>query len=269
MKIKKAIERAKQNKEPIIWSGSSKYRSGRNVHGKPPVYNESRYVAPDRAVLEKNRCTCMFSDSPYLDSFKILRTQIQKAVQEKDWKTLMVTSVMPGEGKTFTAINLSLTFARAFDLTVLLVDSDLHRQDVHKYMGIESNLGLVDYLEDDVPLKDLIMWPGIDKMTLISGSRTIKETTELLTSPKMISLVDELKNRYSDRYVIFDTTPVLMGADAISFASAVDSIIMVVEAGKTRMEDIQKALELIPKEKFLGFVLNKNDSGSGSDLYYS
>jgi protein-tyrosine kinase len=186
---------------------------------------------------------------------------------DKDWKTLMVTSALPGEGKTLTAINLSLTFARAFDLTVLLIDCDLHRQDVHKYMGIQSDLGLMDYLVNDVPLKDLIIWKSIDKMTLISGGSTVQETTEILTSPRMKALVEEVKTRYHDRYVIFDVPPLLVGADAVAFASFVDCIVMVVEAGKTSMEDINKALELIPKEKFLGFVLNKDNKPSESSYY--
>lgn len=267
MKIKKAIEKAKLSRNMIIESTSSNI-SGTKYFDKSPVYSESRCVVPDNEILERNLCTCMFPDSPYLGAYKLLRTQIQKAALERDWKTLMVTSVLPGEGKTLTSINLSLTFARAFDLTVLLVDCDFYRQDVHKYMGIESQLGLVDYLVDNVPLKDLIMWPSIDKMTMISGGKTIQETTELLTSPRMTSLVEELKSRYTDRFVIFDTTPVLMGADAIAFASIVDCIIMVVQAGKTRKEDIQKALELIPKEKFLGFVLNKNDAKDDTYSYY-
>ena len=259
MKIKKALEKAKlirqaaeHSKEPAL--DSSTYV----CNGKSPIYKESRSVVPDMNVIKNNRCMCMFPDSPYLEAYKLLRTQIQQNTLNRDWKTLMVTSVLPGEGKTLTAINLSLTFARAFDLTVLLIDCDLRRQDIHKYMGIESNLGLVDYLMDDVPLKELIIWPSIDKMTLISGGRTIQETTEFLTSPRMKSLVNEVKNRYDDRYIIFNVPPVLMGADAIAFGEYVDYIIMVVEAGKTHMEDINKAIDLIPKEKFLGFVLNRD-----------
>ena len=267
MKIKKAIEKAKASRQKIIQSTSSGASEMTNL-SKSPLYSESRCVVPDKEIFEKNLCTCMYPDSPYLDAFKVLRTQIQKATLDRDWKTLMITSVLTGEGKTFTAINLSLTFARAFDHTVLLVDCDLHRQNVHKYMGIESRQGLVDYLIDDVPLKDLIMWPGIEKMTLISGGRIVQEATELLTSSKMKSLVDELKSRYADRYVIFDVPPMLTGADAIAFASVVDCIIMVVEAGRTRMEDIKKALDLIPKEKFLGFVLNKDDTKADSYSSY-
>jgi non-specific protein-tyrosine kinase len=268
MKIKKAIDKAKLSRQHTMLSDKPFQDISGMSSVKAPVYSESRCVVPDKDILEKNRCVSMFSDSPYLGSYKLLRTQIQKSVLDKNWKTLMVTSAHPGEGKTLTAINLSLTFARAFDLTVLLIDCDLHRQDVHKYMGIKSDLGLMDYLMHDVPLKDLIIWPSIDKMTLISGGRTVQETTEILTSPRMRSMVDEVKNRYQDRYIIFDVPPVLMGADVIAFASFVDCIIMVVEAGKTSMEDINKALDLIPKEKFLGFVLNKDNTPNENSYYY-
>jgi len=269
MKIKKAIDKARLSRQDTLVSNKSYQEIASSVGaGRSPVYTESRCVVPDREVMEKNRCICMFPDSPYLGSYKLLRTQIQKSVINKNWRTLMVTSVLPGEGKTLTSINLSLTFARAFDLTVLLMDCDLHRQDVHKYMGIDSDSGLVDYLVNSVPLKDLIIWPSIEKMTLISGSKTIQETTEVLTSPRMKALVEEVKTRYNDRYIIFDVPPVLSTADAVAFASFVDCIVMVVEAGRTPVEDINKALELIPKEKFLGFVLNKDVSGVGSGYYY-
>jgi len=84
-------------------------------------------------------------------------------------------------------------------------------------------------------------------------------------------LVTEVKNRYETRYVIFDVPPILVGADAIAFASYVDCIIMVVDAGKTPMKDIKKALDLLPEEKFLGFVLNKDSSFTrgNSSYYYS
>ncbi|HOJ13382.1 MAG TPA: AAA family ATPase [Deltaproteobacteria bacterium] len=258
MKIIKALDKVRRFRQASIASDGE--TPVMKVYGNAPVYSESRRVDPDMDTMEKNRCVCMRHDSPYLGAYKVLRTQIQKATVNHNWKSLMVTSALPGEGKTLTSINLALTFARAFDLTVLLVDCDLHRQDVHKFMGIESNNGLIDYLADGVPIKDLIIWPGIDKMTLISGGRAIKETTEFLTSPRMKTLVEEVKGRYQDRYVIFDTPAVLTGADAIAFASMVDCIIMVVEANRTPMKDVNRALELLPKEKFLGFVLNRDNT---------
>ena len=161
------------------------------------------------------------------------------------------------EGKTLTAINLALTIAKSFGQTALLVDCDFHQQQVHRYLGLETDKGIVDYLLDGVPLKDLIIWPKIDKLTLISGGRTVSESAELLGSQRMKDLVVEMKTRYGDRYVIFDVPPVLSGADALTFSQLVDGIIMVVEEGGTPLKEVEKALELIPKEKFLGFVLNK------------
>jgi len=266
MKIQKAIEKAKLTRKGLIGHGSTLKEM---KEWKAPLYTESRHVTLDRNVLERNRCVGMFSDSPYLASYKVLRTQIQKRTRENDWNTLMITSAAPREGKTLTAINLAASFALEFDKTVLLMDCDLYRQEVHKVLGIPSDKGLVNYLVDGVALKDLIIWPGIDKFTFISGGRMIQESTELLASPRMKALVDEVKDRYRDRFVIFDTPPVLSGADTITFAMYVDCVVMVVEAGKTSMQDVERSLELIPKDKFLGFVLNRNDSmGAGYGGYY-
>lgn len=268
MKIKKALEKAKQARETAATGPLIKGKAPCGGEHISPDYSESRYIEPNLDSMAQNRCVVLQPDSPYLGFYKVLRTQIQTRTKMKGWNTLMVTSVLPGEGKTITTINLALSFAKEFEKTVLLMDCDLHRQDVHKYMGISSPAGLVDYLVDEVPLKDLIIWPGIDKLTLLSGGRTVQESTELLASPRMRSLVEEVKNRYAERFIIFDTPPVLTGADAIAFACLVDAIIMVVEARRTPLADIQKALDLIPREKFLGFVLNKDINPADRYGYY-
>jgi len=257
MKIRKALEKAK------IARSISKQLEEWNS----PAYTESKRVSLDKGILEKNRCVAFSPDSPYLGAYKILRTQIQKWISDRGWNTLMVTSVAPGEGKTLTSINLSGAFALDFDRTVLLVDCDLKRQDVHKTLGISSDLGLADHLVDGRPLKDLIIWPGIEKFTLISGGRTIQESAELLSSARMKALVDEIRNRYRDRFVVFDTPPVLGGADTVAFAEHVDCIVMVVNAGKTSMKGIEQALGLLPADKFLGFILNRDDAGPGTYGY--
>ena len=222
-----------------------------------PVYKDSRKVELDPRVISENRIVCMFPDSPEIDFYKVLRTQIQNRTRHKGWNMIMVTSVNPSEGKTLTSINLSITFAKQYNQTVLLVDADLMRQNIHKYLGFESDSGLIDFLLGNQPLKDFIIWPGIDKLTVISGGRTILDSSELLGSPRMQSLIEEMKSRYKDRYIFFDTPPILGGADAIVLAPMVDCVILVVEEGKTSMNDIHKALQLIPNEKFLGFVLNR------------
>jgi non-specific protein-tyrosine kinase len=106
-------------------------------------------------------------------------------------------------------------------------------------------------------------------LTLISGGRTIHDSTELLGSEKMKTLVKELKTRYKERYVLFDVAPVLQGADALALAPYVDAIVMVVEQGRTSMRHVNQALEVLPQEKFLGFVMNRQkDNQSQKYQYY-
>ena len=148
-----------------------------------------------------------------------------------------------------------------------MVDCDLKRQSIQRYLNISLDKGIGDYFLNGCALKDIIIWPGIEKLTLISGGKTISNSAELLGSPKMKALVHEIKNRYDNRYIIFDTPPALGLADAIAFAPLVDCILMVVEEGRTSIKDVKKALELIPTEKFLGFVLNRRKV-SGHKYYY-
>lgn len=226
-----------------------------------PVYGESRHADVDLDSMIRSRCAAYPPDAPWQEAFKVLRTRVSTLTKDRRNKTLMVTSPLPGEGKTMVAINLARAYAREFDQAVLLADCDFHRQDVHKYLGVDSGQGLVDHLIDDVPLKELIIWPKIERMTFISGGGPVRESAEILGSARMRALVDELGNRYPDRLVIFDVPPVLAGADTIAFASNVGGIVMVVRQGKTAMESVKAALDLLPRDRFLGFVINR-DAGS-------
>ncbi len=221
-----------------------------------PIYAKSRPVTLDTKRLVENRCVGYMCTSYEAESYKVLRTQILQKTQGKGGTTIMITSALPGDGKTITAINLAFTFTKEFMQTVLLVDSDLRQQKIHEYLGVRSTKGLIDYLIDGMPLSALTVWPSIEKMTFISGGRTVIASSELLNSPRMKDLVKELKGRYPERYVLFDVAPVLAGADALAFAPQVDYILFVVRAGVTPLPDIRRAIDLLPKEKILGFVLN-------------
>jgi protein-tyrosine kinase len=275
MKLLPAIERARNQKVPArVNSIQRQWRNGRPTRGAegdwvPPVYWDSRSCEPDLAAMERNRCVCFLEDAPELDYYKMLRVQIMQNAAAKGWKTIMITSARPGEGKTVTAINLAMAFAKAYNQTVLLMDCDLRQQKVYRYMGIASRLGLIDHLADGCPLNEIIIWPRIAKMTLISGERTVSESAELLGSPKMKALVEEMKTRYADRYILLDSAPVLSGADALTLSTLADGIVMVVESGRTPLREIQEALELMPKEKFLGFVLNKHRGEKNGYYPYS
>jgi len=272
MKLKKALEKAQK----IRWAADDSDviinltdETAISCADLPtPAYCQSEKVDLDTRAVFNNRCVCIQPDVPELDCYKILHTRILQLTKDKGWNTLMITSPRAGEGKTTTAINLALTFSKAYDQTVLLVDCDLRRQNIHKMLGFHSRSGLIDCLMNGKPLRDIIIWPGVEKLILISGGRTAYSSTELLGSRRMKSLVQEMKTRYDDRYVLFDVPPVLMGADAITLAPCVDSIVMVVEKGKTTNRDVQKAVEMLPREKFLGFVMNRTKHSKIKDGFY-
>lgn len=222
-----------------------------------PEYSRSCAVDLDQETLHANRCVGLIPEAPESDYYKVLRSRLRQQLKARRWNSVMVTSVHGGEGKSVTAINLAAMFAKEFDQTVLLVDCDLTRQPIQHYLGYRHDYGLVDHVLDDCPLDQIIVWPKIEKLTLISGGRTVAESTELLTSPRMAELVAEMKSRYADRLIFFDLPPLLGSADAISFAPLVDGIIVVIEEGATPMPDINKALKLLPEEKIMGLVLNK------------
>jgi protein-tyrosine kinase len=271
MKLRKALDRAKLAREGLVPASLVENKKIKEIkppkEWRPPLYSKSTRIALNRNTVLDNRCVCIEPNSPEIDCYKVLRTKIQLITREEGWNTVMITSPRPAEGKTLTAINLALTFSKVYNQTVLLVDCDLRHQNVHKLLGFQSDSGLMNYLLKGQPLEELIIWPGVDKLTLISGGQTLDNSSELIGSPQMKTLIQEMKSRYEDRYVIFDTAPLLIGDDAIALAHYIDSIIMVVEEGRTSIKDVKKALEMLPQEKFLGFVLNRQ-TGALADRYY-
>ena len=262
MRLEKAMAVARKMRKEGGFETAGIFESGEPVKPPrneewPPVYTDSKTIEADEKYLLQNTCVCIDPEAVELDFYKVLRTKIQQAAQPRGWNTVMITSPFDEDGRTMVAVNLALTFAKAHNQTVMLVDCDLRRQSIHDVLCIESNSGLVDYLVDEKPLRDSIVWPGIEKMTLISGGRTIQDSTELLGSERMRALVHEMKNRYADRYILFAAPPVLVGADALSLAPLVDCIVMAVTEGKSSMTDVKKAIAILPQEKLLGFVMTK------------
>jgi protein-tyrosine kinase len=269
--LRKSIEKAKKMREEAVPQAEiPPLPAAKPLNGdswEPPIYSQSAAVKLNSVKLAENRVVTDLADPAQVESYKVLRAQILQRTRENDWRTIMITSAMPGEGKTLTAINLSFTFAKEFNQTVLLVDADLRRQKIHKYLGIESDFGLFDYIVNDRPMTDLMLWPGIEKLTIISGGKPVSDSAELLGSPKMKTLVQEMKDRYEDRYIFFDCPPVLSSADTLSFVSSVDAVLMVIESDRSSARAVKKALELIPKEKFLGFAMNRSKNTTKGYYY--
>jgi len=182
---------------------------------------------------------------------------------------ILVTSSIPGEGKTFTSINLALSLSQEMDTTVLLVDCDVAKQGASRMLGLENVSGLVDVLESDsLSIGDVMLQTDIPNFRVVSAGKQNEYYTELLASQRMSQLVGEIASRYSDRIVIFDGPPVLPTPQTPILAGLVGQVVFVIEAGKTPQALVEEALKLIPSEQATGLVLNKNEGLSGNGYYY-
>lgn len=193
--------------------------------------------------------------------FKVLRSRILHPQNgEKAIKTIMVTSAVPKEGKSFITANLGISLAQGMDQHSLLVDCDLRRPSLAGLLGMQRATGLVDYLRDNTPLATLINKTIVNKLSLIASGKPPLNPAELLSSAKMKELTNELSQRYEDRIIIFDTPPILVAAETGVLARLVDRVILVVREGTSRKHEIQKTIDTIGKEKIMGIVYNDQTS---------
>lgn len=238
--------------------------SGDQQHGIQ--YSQTRIETPAPAVLANNLISYEHGDRKGLAAYKMLRTQVLQRMTSKGWNTVAVTSPNAREGKTLTAINLAISMARELHHTVLLVDMDLRNPSIHKYFGLKIETGIDEFLLNGAPLEDILINPGIERLVLLPCKNPVENSSELLASPPMGRLVQELKSRYPSRIVLFDLPPVLEADDALSFAPFADAFLLVLRDGKTTRTALEHAMELLKNTVLLGTVLN--DSEEKISAYY-
>jgi exopolysaccharide/PEP-CTERM locus tyrosine autokinase len=175
-----------------------------------------------------------------------------------------VTSAFSGEGKSLIAINLAISIAIELNSHALLLDCDLRNPTLSRWFGLLESKGLSDYLLEKAELSDLLVRTQVDKLSLLCGGSSQENPVELIGSKKMESLLEELKSRYHDRYIILDSSPVLATTEPNVLDKMVDGIILVVRAGETPRESVQQAINLLKTEKIIGVVLNAMDFKSSA-----
>ena len=255
-KIQQALERARQQREGADKSVSARQSRAEDVQSI--VYTKTKSIEGHAELQRENRILSAMEHSEYADAFKILSTQVMQRMDEHQWSSIAITSVGDDEGKTTTAINLGISIAKEIEYTVLLVDGNLRKPELHTYFGITPELGLSDYLNGDVDLADILIRPGdIDHFVILPGGKPLVNSTEMLGSPRMCSLVDELKDRYPKRVVIFDMPPILGVADTVSFVPCIDCALIVVEDDTTKQVELEQAIGLLSVTNIIGTVLNK------------
>jgi protein-tyrosine kinase len=282
-RIKQALERARAERENLDTAPAGGLSTGEDAtpdtQSTPPAetsaearqsvnkdgevnvtYTRTRTFKHQLSVLRRNRIVSVADPSaPATTAYKMLRTRVLQQLRREGWNSLAVTSPNEGEGKTLTAVNLAISIAREVSSTVLLVDADLLRPAVHRCFGYAPTVGLVDHLMHDAPIDEILVNPGIERLVIIPGGKPVMNSSELLSSPRMLRFVEEVKARYTSRIIIFDLPPVLSADDALGFAPYVDAALLVLKDGKTKQNEVVRALEFLSSTNIIGTVLNGSE----------
>jgi protein-tyrosine kinase len=202
--------------------------------------------------------------SQIADEFRVIkRPIIRNAVGKGDEKVrhgnlVMITSALPGEGKTFTSINLAMSIAMEYDSRVLLVDGDVAHPTMPAILGTPQAPGLLDLLmRDEIDASDALVKTNIERLTLLPAGSRQRRATELLASEQMASLLRELSSRYPDRIIVFDSPPLLATTEARVLATHMGQIVIVVAANTTTQHTVQHALATIENCDIVLMLLNK------------
>ena len=218
-RIKKALEKARQEREIRQGGDAAPTLDAPSFSTGTTGASQTQTITVEDSILRENRIVMGLEPCAFTDAYNLLRTQILQRFKENNWNVLAVTSPGEGEGKTLTAINLAISIAREVDYTVLLVDANLRHPWMLEHFGLEHRKGLSDYLTDDVPISELLVRPSrVEHLVLLPGGRPLTNSAEMLNSPKMAQLVEDMKSRYHSRIIIFDLPPVLSSADALAFS---------------------------------------------------
>lgn len=211
---------------------------------------------PEYAVLDDKLVSFFAPSSLVTEQFRRLRTHIIKPNAPAAYRTIMVTSAMPSEGKSLISINLAIIIALELHSHALLVDCDLRNPSISRFFGLHQERGLSNYLLGEAELPDLLAKTAVEKLSVLPGGPIQENPVELIGSEKMKGLIKELKSRYADRYIVLDTSPILATTEPAVLNLLADGIILVVRSGETPREAIEQALRHINKEKIIGVVLN-------------
>ena len=264
-RIEDALEKAVKMRETGEKAVDEKKSS--SAPYEAPTYFESGDLSIDVDAVSDYVVTIKDPYSHAAEQYKKLRARILRATKKDFHNTIMVTSSESGEGKSLTAINLAVALANEIDHTVLLVDADLRKPSVHGYFGIAPTRGLGDYLRGEADFPELLIKTGVGKLVILPAGAPTEHSAELLSSERMKTLVQELKLRYRDRYIIFDTSPLLIIADALPLGSFMDGILFVIQEGRTPQKRVAHALSLLKGYNILGVVFNDHPQYVSKDLH--
>ena len=294
--IEKAASRIDNNKDPAapatpLIEAAMAARAAAPMAPPPPRSAAPRpAVAPaaprrqstKRVELDLNRMrdmgtvTAAGGRTLLVEDFRIIKRPLikrafAKAVEgERPANLIMITSSLPGEGKTFCAINLAMSIAMELDHTVLLVDADVARPSVLRTLGLPSQPGLMDILLDEkLDLADVMLRTNVDTLSILSAGTSTPRATELLASQSMSNFLHEIATRYPDRIVIFDSPPLLLTSEAHVLATHMGQIVLVVESETTTQHAVKESLRQLDGCSNVNLIYNKTREFLGIEETYN
>lgn len=232
------------------------------------VYKQTKVHTVNHDVIRDRRVVAMLKHDPMAEVFRMLRTKVLKKLRENNWNSFAITAPTQGAGKSMVAANLAIAMSMEVNQTVLLVDLDLRYPKLHWYFDLNVKKGLRDYLMDDTQLEEIMVNPGFERLVLLPGRGQAIGSSEILSGPKMKKMVEEIKNRYESRIILFDLPPILSTDDVLVSMSYFDAALLVIEEGKNKPDEVTRSLNMLSGTQLLGTVLNKSETLPNQQGYY-
>ena len=198
-------------------------------------------------------------NSKILNIFRELRTQLLKKNKKNNKKNFvcMITSLSHGGGASYTASNLASVFALDKAKTSMLIDANLYSPSLDQLIIGDANIGITDYLSNtNLNIKDVVYATGIPRLRVVPIGGNSEGAAEYFSSDKMLHFIDEIRSRYSDRYIFIDSPPITESSEARILAEISDVVILVVPHGRATYDQVESAIQIIGKEKLSGLVYN-------------
>ena len=240
----------------------------------PPAPSRDVEIAGPEVVFDRGRLASFGIQLPSsersrtVEEFRLVKRNLMAAWSaagagdQRPSRLIMVTSARPGEGKTFTALNLALAFATERDVKALLVDVDTQHSTLGTILDLQGKNGIVDLLAAGLDLSDVLVRTNIPNLLVLPPGKGGPHVPELFSSNQMVSLMNELMRRFPDRFIILDTPPCMASSDAAALAPLVGQIVFVVEAHRTQQDEIEAGLSMLSSCPRISLLLNKSELAS-------
>lgn len=231
-------------------------RPGTQTNAAAAPKTASAEVLTSRESWDRRLQISTDPNSVFFENFRRLRAAILYPESGQRPKTLLVTSTVPGEGKGFVCANLGLALSQGMEQHALMVDCDFRQPTLAPLFGLSNEAGLVDYLQDKADLSGLIRKTGQPKLSVLPSGRPPKNPAELLESARMLTLIQEMAERYPDRMVLFDSPPSIVASETGILAKHIDGVVLVVRHGTAKKAHVKQFTDTLGPEKIYGVVFN-------------